>query len=177
MNLALYERDIDGAAAVLASWRKPELVGGAGKVVPVSYWQGMIGRAKGDEAKAREAFSQARTAIETQLTGQPNDPMLLATLGLLDAGLSRREEAVREGRRAVELCPLAVDADDGATVLSSLAMIYAWTGDINAAMERLQFLAKTPGGPHFGYLKYDPAWDAVRSDPRFEAMLKSIEPH
>jgi serine/threonine-protein kinase len=96
---------------------------------------------------------------------------------LIDAGLSRKGEAVEEGRRAVELLPLAEDAVDGAATLSFLAMIYAWTGDINAAMEQLQFLAKTPGGPPVGYLKYDPAWDAVRSDPRFEPMLKSIEPH
>ncbi len=176
ITLALFERDTMEAARILGQFKKEELVGATGRLVPVSYWQGMIARAKGDEAKVREAFSQARTAIESQLAGQPNDPMLLATLGLLDAGLSRKEDAVREGRRAVELCPLAEDADDGATVLSSLAMIYAWTGDINAAIEHLQFLAKTPGGPPFGYLKYDPAWDAVRNDPRFEAMLKSIAP-
>jgi tetratricopeptide (TPR) repeat protein len=176
MNLALYERDIDAAARVLASWKKEELVGGAGKVVPVSYWQGIIARTSGDMTKATEAFTRAHAAIAAQLAQQPDDPMLLATLGLLDAGLARKEEALREGRRAVELRPLAEDAVDGATVLSSLAMIYAWVGDVNSALDQLQFLARIPNGPPFGQLKYDPAWDAVRANPRFTAMLNQLQP-
>jgi serine/threonine-protein kinase len=175
MNLALYERDIDAAARVLASWKKEELVGGAGKVVPVSYWQGIIARTSGDMTKATEAFTRAHAAIAAQLAQQPDDPMLLATLGLLDAGLARKEEALREGRRAVELRPLAEDAVDGATVLSSLAMIYAWVGDVNSALDQLQFLARIPNGPPFGQLKYDPAWDAVRGNPRFTAMLNQLQ--
>jgi TolB-like protein/Flp pilus assembly protein TadD len=177
LNLALYERDLERATSILAAWKKDELVGGAGMIVPVSYWEGVIARTGGNNAKASEAFGRARTAIEKGLAQQPDDPLLLATIGLLDAALSRNDAAVRAGRRAVELRPLAADAVDGGTVLSSLAMIYAWTGDINSAMEQLQFLAKTPGGPAFGQLKYDPAWDAVRSNPRFEPMLKSIESH
>jgi hypothetical protein len=136
----------------------------------------VVARGKGDAAAASEAFGRARGTIETQLAQRRDDPLLLATLGLIDAGLSRKEEAVREGRRAVELRPMAEDADDGALLLDSLAMIYAWVGDTNAAMEQLLFLAKTPGGPHYGQLKYDPAWDAVRSDPRFNAMLTELEP-
>ena len=145
-------------------------------MVPTSVWQGVIARGKGDAAGAREAFGRARTAIETQLSQRSDDPILLANLGLIDAGLSRKEEAVRGGRRAVELRPLAVDADDGAILLNTLAMIYAWAGDTNAAMDQLLFMAKTPGGPAYGQLKYDPAWDAVRGDPRFNAMLAELEP-
>jgi TolB-like protein/Tfp pilus assembly protein PilF len=176
LKLALYERDLERAASVLASWKKEELVGGAGTMVPLSYWQGVIARAQGDSTKANEAFTRARAAIAAQLAAQRDDPLLLATLGLIDAGLSRKEEAVREGRRAVELRPLTDDAVDGATVLSSLAMIYAWVGEVNAAIDQLAFLAKTPGGPPFGQLKYDPDWDAVRADPRFEPMLNGLQP-
>ena len=176
LKLALYERDLDLAANVLASWKKEELVGGAGTMVPVSYWEGVIARARGDATKAREAFSRTRATIAAQLAQQRDDPLLLATLGLIDAGLSRKEEAVREGRRGVELRPLADDAVDGATALSHLAMIYAWVGDVNAAMDQLAFLAKTPGGPPFGQLKYDPDWDAVRADPRFAAILNDLQP-
>jgi tetratricopeptide (TPR) repeat protein len=174
--LALYERDLERAAGVLASWKKEELVGGAGTMVPLSYWQGVIARAKGDDRAATEAFTRARATIEAQLAGHRDDPLLLATLGLIDAGLSRKEEAVREGRRAVELRPLSDDAVDGATVLSSLATIYAWAGDVNAALDQLAFLARTPGGPAFGQLKYEPDWDALRADPRFELMLTDLQP-
>ena len=176
LKLALYERDLDLAAGVLASWNKEELVGGAGTMVPVSYWQGVIARAKGDNLTASEAFGRTRATIAAQLAKQRDDPLLLATLGLIDAGLSRKEEAVREGRRGVELRPLAEDAVDGATALSQLAMIYAWVGEVNAAMDQLAFLAKTPGGPPFGQLKYDPDWDAIRGDPRFERMLNELQP-
>jgi TolB-like protein/Flp pilus assembly protein TadD len=176
ITLALYERDVDAAGRILASWKEDELVGGAGKVVPVSYWQGMIARTAGDMTKTTEAFTHAHAAISGQLAKQPDDPILLATLGLMDAGLGRKEEAVREGRRAAELRPLTDDAVDGATVLSSLAMIHAWVGDVNSAIEQLAFLAKIPNGPPYGQLKYDPAWDAVRADPRFEPMLNEIQP-
>ncbi|HEX8898868.1 MAG TPA: tetratricopeptide repeat protein, partial [Chthoniobacterales bacterium] len=176
ITLALFERDADEASRVLAMYKKDELVGGAGKLLPVGYWQGMIARAKGDNPIAMEAFTRTRAAIEAQLANQPNDALLLVTLGLIDAGLGRKEEALQEGKHAVELRPLSEDALDGSTVLSYLAMIYAWVGDVHSALDELEFLAKTPGGPAYGQLKYDPAWDALRSDPRFAAMLATLQP-
>jgi tetratricopeptide (TPR) repeat protein len=176
INLALYERDVDGAARILASWKKEELVGAAGRLVPVSFWQGIIARARGDGTNAKEAFNHARATLAAQLAKQPDDPMLVATLGLIDAALSRKEEALREGRRAAELRPLAEDADDGATVLGTLAMIYAWVGDVNSALDQLEFLATIPNGLTFGQLKYDPVWDPVRADPRFAAMVNGLQP-
>jgi TolB-like protein/Tfp pilus assembly protein PilF len=176
LTLALYERDPDLAARILGAYKKDELVGYAGKLVPVSYWEGSIARARGDNAKASEAFARTRATIETRLTDGGDDPILLATLGLVDAGLSRKDEALREGRRAAELRPLSDDALDGATVLNFVAMIYAWTGELDSALEQLMALAKIPNGPPFGQLKYDPAWDAVRADPRFTAMLNELQP-
>jgi len=176
ITLALYERDADAAARILASWKNEELIAWNGKPYPVSYWQGLIARVSGDNAKAIEGFTRARDATAAQLAKQPDDPMLLVMLGLLDAGLGRKEDALREGRRAVELRPLSVDAVDGASVLSSMAMISAWVGDVNGAIGHLEFLARIPNGPAYGQLKFDPVWDAVRGDPRFDAMLKEIEP-
>ncbi len=176
INLALYERDNDAAAKALASWKKEELVGGGGKVVPISYIQGTIARASGDGAKATAAFTRAHADIEAQLAKQPDDPILLATLGQVDAGLGRKEEALREGRRAVELRPLTEDALDGATVLSFLALIQAWVGDTKSSLDQLEFLARIPSGVSFGQLKYDPAWDAVRAHPRFTAILNELQP-
>src|SRR4051812_4559085 len=131
ITLALYERDFDTAAAVLGAWKKPDLVGGTGTLVPVSYWEGAIALGRGDQVRAREAFDRARTVLATQLSTDPDDPLLLANLGLVDAGLSRKEEALAEGRKAVALRPIAMDAVDGPTVLNSLAMIYAWLGNVD----------------------------------------------
>ncbi|HMJ06024.1 MAG TPA: hypothetical protein VK474_07185, partial [Chthoniobacterales bacterium] len=135
-----------------------------------------IARAGSDNTKATEAFTRARATIVSQLAKQPDDPNLLATLGLIDAGLGQKEDALSEGRRAVALRPLSEDAVDGAAMLGSLALIYAWSGDTSSALDQLELLAKIPNGPNFGVLKYDPAWDAVRGDPRFAAMLASLQP-
>lgn len=176
ITLALYERDFDAAAKSLASSKQEELIGASGKLLPVSYWQGIIARAGGDNPRATEAFTRARATIASQLTKQPNDPYLLATLSLIDAGLARKEDALTEGQRAVSLRPVSEDAVDGAAMLSSLAMIYAWVGETNSALNQLEALAKIPNGPYFGALKYDPAWDSLRADPRFNATLNELEP-
>jgi TolB-like protein/Flp pilus assembly protein TadD len=176
INLALYENDPESAAKILAALKKDELIGGTGRIFPASFFEALIARARGDSAKAGEAFAVARAKVEAQLGDKRDDALLVATLGLIDAGLSRKEDALRDGRRAVELRPIEDDAVDGATVISSLAMIYAWVGDVDSAIERLAFLAKTPGGPHYGQLKYDPAWDAVRGDPRFAEIVNQLQP-
>jgi TolB-like protein/Tfp pilus assembly protein PilF len=176
ITLALYERNFEAAAKFLALWKQDELVAGAGKVFPVSYWQGIIARAGGENAKAKEAFSRARATIISQLAKQPDDPNLLSTLGQIDAGLARKEDALSGGRRAVALRPLSEDAVDGAAMLSSLALIYAWAGETSSALDQLEFLAKIPNGLSFGVLKYDPAWDALRGDARFAAVLASLQP-
>jgi TolB-like protein/Tfp pilus assembly protein PilF len=176
ITLALFERDTGEASRILAVYKKDEMVGGAGKLLPVSYWHGMIARAKGDNPVATEAFTRTRATIEDQLANQPADALLTVTLGLIDAGLGRKEEALREGKHAVELRPLTEDALDGSTVLCYLAMIYAWVGDANSALDQLEFVARIPSGLTYGALKYDPAWDPVRNDPRFTAVLTQLQP-
>jgi TolB-like protein/class 3 adenylate cyclase/tetratricopeptide (TPR) repeat protein len=176
INLALYERDPDAAEKILAASNLEELVGGTGSLLPRSWFQALIARAQGNPQKAREAFAMAREKTEAKLRDHPDDGILLARLGLIDAGLQRKQEAIAEGLRAVELRPISSDAVDGAAVLSSVAMIYAWVGDIDLAIQRLTSLAKMPGGPDYGQLKLDPAWDAVRRDPRFAKMLDGLRP-
>jgi len=176
INLALYERDPAAAAKILAASKLEELVSSTGSLLPRSWFEALIARAQGDAQKTRGAFSAARLKIEAKLHDQPDDGVLLAMLGLIDAGLSRKQEAIAEGLRAVELRPISNDALDGAAVIGNLAMTYAWVGDVDSAMERLVFLAKTPGGPDYGQLKFDPAWDAVRRDARFAKMLDGLQP-
>jgi tetratricopeptide (TPR) repeat protein len=168
MSLALYERNPAVAEKILARSNLQEIVGNTGARLPRSWFEALIARALGDEPKAQEAFAAAREKTEAKLRDHPDNGILVAQLGLIDAGLQRRPEAVAEGLRAVELRPISSDAVDGAAVLSSLAMIYAWVGDVDLAIERLTFLAKMPGGPDYGQLKLDPAWDGVRRDPRLQ---------
>jgi len=176
IDLALYQRDPASAAKILAESKLEELVGSTGSLLPRSWFEGLIARAQGDAQKARDAFVVAGSKIEAKLQQQPDDGLLLSMAGLIDAGLGRDKEALAKGRRAVELRPIGDDALDGAVVITNLAMTYAWLGDNKSAIERLNFLAKTPGGPDYGELKFDPAWDGLRGDAQFTKIVEGLRP-
>ena len=152
-----------------------EIVGYDGYPRPRTYYEGLIARASGNTARARMAFATARAAIEAKLGGRDDDALAVATLGVIAAGQERKEEAIALGRRAIELRPLAKDAVDGATVLTSLAIIYAWSGEPNLALEELTTVSAVPGGPDYGQLRYDPVWDALRGDNRFARILETAQ--
>src|SRR5262249_56913274 len=99
--------------------------------------EGVIARMTKDEGKARSAFTAARAEQEKIIEAQPNYGPPLCVLGLLDAALGRKEEALREGRRAVALLPVEKDAINGVAMIKYLAMIAAWVGDNDLACEQL----------------------------------------
>src|SRR5439155_11345026 len=92
--------------------------------------------------------------------------------GVVYAGIGRKEDAIREGKRAVELLPESKDAFDGPQVTAALAQIYAWTGENDQALQLLDHLLNTPAGTTLAMLKIDPAWDPLRKDPRFQALIE-----
>jgi serine/threonine-protein kinase len=140
------------------------------------FWAGVVARAKGDSAGALTAFAAARTEQEQSVRARPNDSAALSGLGIIDAALGRKEEALREGRRAVELVPLDDKFLSLPQFVTNLAWIYAWTGERDLALEQLEILAKLPGGPSYGELCLDPTWDSLRGDPRFEKIVDSLAP-
>src|SRR5712692_8681785 len=81
--------------------------------------------------------------------------------------LDRKEEAIAEGKRAIELTPESKDAFDGPQFTVTLAQIYALTGERNEALQLLDGSLNTPNGITIPFLKLDPVWDPLRSDPRF----------
>jgi serine/threonine protein kinase/Flp pilus assembly protein TadD len=137
---------------------------------------GLAARAFGDIRGAHVAFAAARTIEEKNVRDQPDYAPAWSRLGLIDAGLGRKEDAIHEGRRACELLPLSRDAWDGAGLMINLAMIYAWTGEPDLAIEQLSAAAKIPAGLTYGELKLYPQWDSLRSDPRFQKILASLAP-
>ena len=138
--------------------------------------EGLVARMKGDAAAAHAAFSAARARQEEAVRARPDDGPTLCVLGLIDAGLGRKEEALREGRRAVELAPILKDSLDGADVLYFYAVICAWTGECDLAIEQLETLAKIPAGVIYGDILLNPNWDPLRGDPRFEKIVASLAP-
>src|SRR5438270_3479676 len=97
-TLALYDRDWDAAegAAPLLS-RKYSLEWGLPRLGP-DFWVGVVARLKGDESSARAAFMRARERQEEEIRSHPDNVSLLAELGLIDAGLGRKAEALSECR-------------------------------------------------------------------------------
>ena len=174
INLSLYEGDPGAATKILEATKLDELVGSNGLLLPRTWFAALIARAAGHETKARAAFTNAHATIEKKLQTTPDDPSLLGILGLAEAALGQNSEAVARGRRAVELRPLRQDAVDGASVLTTLAMIYAWVGDIDSSIKELTRSAAIPGGIDYGQLKFDPAWSALRSDPRYASILEGL---
>jgi serine/threonine-protein kinase len=135
----------------------------------------LLARIKGDAAAARAAFTAARAQQEEAVRARPDDGQTFCLLGLIDAGLGRKEEALREGRRALELIPVAKDTNAGPQVLYFFAVICAWTGERDLAIEQLETLAKMPLGVSYGDIRLDPHWDPLRGDPRFEKLMEEAK--
>ena len=129
-----------------------------------------------DEAKARSAFSAARAKQEKLVQEQPNYGPVLCVLGLIDAGLGRKQEGLQEGRRATDLLPVAKDSVNGAHMIEYYAMIAAWVGEKDLACEQLAKAVQLPGTLSYGQLKLLPYWDPLRGDPRFEKIVASLAP-
>ena len=141
---------------------------------PNGWCEGLVARLRGDAAAARSAFTSARNELNRTVRDQPDYAAALCALGVLDAALGNKEEAIREGRRAVELMPVSKSAVEGPMLIQYLAVIYAWTGDKDRAIERLAEAVRLPGRLSYGHLRRDPLWDPLRGDPRFEAIVASL---
>ena len=143
-----------------------------------SFGEGLLARMTKDEAKARAAFTAARTEQDKIVRAQPDYGPALCVLGVIDAGLGRKEQALRAGRRAMELLPVAKDPINGAHVIEYFAVIAAWVGEQELACEQLEIATRLSGGGllSYGQLKLSPFWDPLRGYPRFEKIVASFAP-
>jgi serine/threonine protein kinase/tetratricopeptide (TPR) repeat protein len=172
---ALAERDTAAAAKALAALGENSLGNAAVKFSP-RFVEGLIARMTKEESKARSAFTAARAEQEEVIKTKPDYGPPLCVLGLIDAALGRKEEALREGRRAIELLPVEKDAINGPLMIEYFAMIAAWVGDNDLACEQLARAARLPNGGSYGELKLLPFWDPLRGDPCFEKIVASLAP-
>jgi serine/threonine protein kinase/tetratricopeptide (TPR) repeat protein len=175
LSCALAERDVAEATNALNSFGETPLTD---YVVHANrpLIEGVLARLTKDEDKARAAFTAARTLQERAVQDEPDYGPPLCVLGLIDAALGRKEEALREGRRAVELLPVEKDAINGPLMIKYLAMIAAWAGDKDLACEQLAIAVQPPSTVSYGQLKLEPDWDPLRGDPRFEKIVASLAP-
>jgi TolB-like protein/tRNA A-37 threonylcarbamoyl transferase component Bud32 len=173
-TLALYDRDWDAASRTAALLSQKNSLQWGFPSLGRDFWVGLVARLKGDETSAHAAFMRARAQQEEELRVHPDNAGLLADLGLIDAGLGRKEEALNEGRRAIELEPGAKDEFTESTMC--FAIICTWTGERDLALGQLEAFTKTPGSYTYGDLRLSPLWDPLRGDPRFEKIVASLAP-
>jgi tetratricopeptide (TPR) repeat protein len=131
---------------------------------------------RGDTAAARAAFTSARNEAAKLVAKQPDYAEALCVLGMADAALGHKEDAIREGRRAVELLPVAKDSIVGVQLVQNLALIYAGVGEKDLAFQQLAIAAGIPGYLSYGNLRLHPRWNQLRGDPRFDSIVASLAP-
>src|SRR5882724_4109992 len=175
---AFAERDLAAATkALIALGENPAALGPFtnGEVLNRPFMEGVIARIAKDDVRAQAAFTAARAEQEKIVQAQPDFGPTLCVLGLIDAALGRKEDALREGRRAVEVCPIGKDALRGIAMIKYLAMIASWAGDKDIACEQLAIAIGRPGDLSYGQLKLMPFWDPLRGDPRFEKLIEEAK--
>jgi eukaryotic-like serine/threonine-protein kinase len=175
LNCALAEHDPVAAENALTALGEKS-VGNATVRYSRNFVEGRIARMTKDDGKAYSAFTAAHVEQEKLLGGNSDDAGALCVLGLIDAALGRKEDALRAAQRAVELIPLEKDAIDGMRMIVCSARIAAWVGDTDLACEQLSRASRLPSGITYGELKLNPFWDPLRGDPCFEQIVASLAP-
>jgi TolB-like protein/class 3 adenylate cyclase/Flp pilus assembly protein TadD len=170
--LALLERDFDAAASFVAKLPQNTLAEKQNR----NWWMGYVARLRGDSAAAQADLTAARLIQEELIRAEPNNARLHSDLGWVNACLGRKEEALREGRRSLELLPLTKNPFDGADMLEEFAEICVLAGENDLALQQLETLAKIPSNLDYGRLRLETVWDPLRGDPRFERIVQSLAP-
>ncbi|PYJ92064.1 MAG: hypothetical protein DME71_00320 [Verrucomicrobia bacterium] len=175
LKVSLCQRDFDGATRALAAM---PIAGCYEDWIPFprTSCEGVVAQMRGDKAAARAAFTSARNEAAKLIADQPDYAEAFCVLGMADAALGNKEDAIREVRRATELMPVSKNAIEGALLIRYLAVVYAWTGEKNLACEQLTTAAKLPGFLSYGELRLHPYWDPLRGDPRFDKIVASLAP-
>jgi len=175
LEVSLCARDFDGARRALAAL---PIVGCHDDTVPFprAWCEGVVAQMRSDTAAARAAFTSVRNEAAKLVADQPDYAEALCVLGMADAALGHNEDAIREGRRAVELLPVKKDSIIGAQLLQNLALIYAWTGEKDLAVKQLAIVVSVPSYLSYGELRLHPRWDPLRGDPRFDKIVASLAP-
>ena len=125
----------------------------------------------GQVEEARARYTSALQVLETEIENRLDDDRILSALGIVYAGLDRKEEAIRAGKRAVELLPVSRNAVSGPFRIMDLAFIYALTGESDAALDQIEYLLSIPSWFSTSFLRLEPQWDSLRDHPRYQALV------
>jgi serine/threonine protein kinase len=123
-------------------------------------------------------FRTTREQLFLKIRADPSNAILLSAASCIDMALGNKEEAVSEAKRAIDMLPISKDALIGPLLVKNLTVVYAWAGEPDLAFGQINILVERPNNNflNYGDLKWDPGWDPLRNDPRFEKVLKQLAP-
>jgi tetratricopeptide (TPR) repeat protein len=176
---ALWQGDWAGAEQALGALADNPVVADNTITLGRHFGEGLLARAMHNDVKAAEAFAAARGEQEQVVETRKDYGPALCVLGLIDAALGRKELALEEGKRAMELMPVEKDSLNGQSVQIYFAITAAWAGEKELALHYLALAGSTPGAANigsYGELKLNPLWEPLRGDPRFEQYVVAKAP-
>ncbi len=178
-DVAMIARDFATASQVVEASPLTEFSYLNGSTTPKSFLQGCVYLAQGNPTAAQKLFEIARQNFENAVKESPKSAERHANFSLVNAFMGRKEEAIREARRAVELKPESKDALDGSLMSAYLALVYVRVGEKDLALPLIERLLKTSGpidsadySISVNDLKYRWEWDPIRNDPRFQKLIE-----
>ncbi|MFL6528348.1 MAG: TPR end-of-group domain-containing protein [Chthoniobacterales bacterium] len=175
LYLGLCQRDRSAATRAVAAM-DADGCNNEGIPFPRQWCEGLVARTFGDRTKSEIAFAAAREEIAHTLRDAPTHAGALGALAMIDAALGHGADAIAESQRAIQLLPVEKDAIAGARLAEFLAIVYAWTGNKDRALEQLATAVRLPGEITYGQLRLHPYWDPLRGDPRFDKIVGSLAP-
>lgn len=178
IRFAAFAHDWTAAKKIFSDSSNEELIFFFFARVPPGCVEIWLAMARGENPGMDGRFQATRDELKQKLDADPVNPKLLSALGIVDAALGRKNDAIQEARRAVELRPISEDAVEGPDHAYSLAVVYARTNEPDLAFEQLAILAKTSSiFASYGYFAVEPGFDPLRKDPRFDKLLAQLAPH
>jgi TolB-like protein/class 3 adenylate cyclase/Flp pilus assembly protein TadD len=182
-DVSLMNRDVTAADKALAACQLDTIASQTGCPLPKSYLQACVDLVRGAPAKAHAEFETARPSLEKTVANSPQDGIRRAQLALEYAFLGRKEDALREGERAMELKPISRDVIEGAVVEDFYTLVCVYTGEKDKAISRIERLLTVPFAVDYADesitladLRQRWEWDPLRNDPRFQKILAGPEP-
>ena len=175
---ALMNRDWSLAKQLLEKMKGPDDEGYFAydsESVPMGCYAIFLARLHGENAGADSSFTKVREELSQKVQKAPKDAGLLSELAVVDALLNVKDNAIAEAKRAIEILPISDDALAGAGLITNLAVVYAWTDELDLAFATLEHAAKTPAAISYGELKRDQYWEPLRKDPRYEKLLAELK--
>jgi TolB-like protein/Tfp pilus assembly protein PilF len=169
LRIALMHGRFDEAKKLVVERPGQEIRIDFGKPAPKEFMLGRIAFAAQDYDEAKQHFEAARAGIEANVANNADEWSGHAILGQALAGIGLRDQAIAEGKRAVELLPESLDRFDGPLPIFMLAKIYAMLADADSALPLLEHVLSGRAGISATDLR-EPAFNKIRNDPRFQKL-------